>query len=618
MATINYKDIQKRLKQSRQRSYLNRDFESLRTELVQYARAYFSEEITDLSENSMGGLLIEMAAYVGDVMSYYLDHQFNELDILTAVEIENVEKHVRNAGVKIAGAAPATADVDFYLEVESTIVNDEYTPNTDVLPIVQEGTLLLASNGIKFELGQDLNFAETTAGLLVAEQQIKEVDGDGNPKSYTLKMTAMCKSGISSSESFIIPDTFTPFRTITLRAENINEIISVRDSAGNDYYEVDSLSQDVVYTRVLNASEDSVYVPENLELLPAPYRFISTMSQRTGLTTLRFGSGDADTLDDDIIPDPSEVALPLFGSKTTFSRFSIDPNSLLRSKTLGISPKNTTITIRYRYGGGISHNVGPGSITSISALDALFSESTPASTVTSIRASLEVSNPSRAEGGEAALTLNELRATALAYRNSQSRIVTKNDLLARIYTMPPNFGRVFRVGIRSNPNNPLASQVALLSRDLEGKLMTSSDSLKVNLKTYLNEFRLISDAIDIIDGRVVNVGIKYRVVIDSVSNKNLALQKVNSTLKDYLKIENFQIDQPIVLGDLINLIINGEGIVSLVSIDVINLTGSTRGNQYSSESFNVSANTENGIVYADAGSIFEVKYPDDDIVGIAV
>jgi|18_taG_2_1085343.scaffolds.fasta_scaffold02091_3 hypothetical protein len=618
MATMNYKDIQKRLKQNRQRSYLNRDFESFRTELVQYARSYFSEEITDLSENSMGGLLIEMAAYVGDVMSYYLDHQFNELDILTAVEVQNVEKHVRNAGVKISGAAPATVNVDFYLEVESAIVDGEYTPNTDVLPIVQEGTILLSSSGIKFELGEDLNFAEASAGKLTAEQQIKEVDADGNPKSYTLKVAALCKSGITSSESFIVPDTFTPFRTITLLAENINEIISVKDSSGNNYYEVDSLSQDVVYKRVLNASEDSVYVPENLELLPAPYRFISTMSQRTGLTTMRFGSGDADTLDDDIIPDPSEVALPLFGSKSTFSRFSIDPNSLLRSKTLGVSPRNTTISIRYRYGGGISHNVGPGSITSISILNTLFNESTPASTVTSIRSSLEVSNPERAEGGEAALTLNELRATALAYRNSQSRIVTKNDLLARIYTMPPNFGRVFRVGIRSNPNNPLASQVAILSRDLDGKLMTSSDSLKINLKTYLNDFRLISDAIDIVDGRIANVGIKYKVVIDSVSNKNLALQKVNLVLKDYFKIENFQIDQPIVMGDLINLIINGDGIVSLVSIDVINLTGAVRGNQYSEESLNISANTSNGIVYTDAGTIFEVKYPDDDIVGVAV
>jgi len=612
------KNIKNKLIQKKPRSYLNRDFNSFRSELLDYARTYYSDRIQDFSEASMGGLFLDMAAYVGDVMSFYLDHQFNELDLETAVEDKNVERLVRAAGVKISGAAPASVYVDFFLKVGYETTAQGRRPRSTDLPIIKTGTTVSSNTGIVFELGEDLDFSKkTSSGNLIASYVVDKADSSGLPTSYLVKLTGLCKSGKTVEETFTIGDDYKPFRTIVLGSENVTEIISVTDTERNEYYEVDSLTQDTVFKSVINTSNDSDLVSDNLELLPAPFRFISTTSRNTGMTTIRFGSGDASTLDDDIIPDPSEVSLPLFGSKNTMKRFSIDPNSLLKTRTLGVSPRGTKVTVRYRAGGGLSHNVGSESLRSIKNLITKFSSGVPSSTVSSIRSTVYTTNPVEASGGESELTLNELKAVALAHRNSQSRIVTKQDLMSRIYTMPTNFGRVFRVGIRSNPNNPLSSIVSIISRDSNNNLIVSPDTLKENISEYLNEFRLISDAIDIVDARILNVAIKYSIIVDSTANKELTIQKVNSELKKYLKIENFQIDQPLIMSDLINIILNTEGVMSHVSLDVLSKSGNLDGREYSGETFNITSNLKKGVLMVPPGSILEIKYPDDDIVGSA-
>jgi len=615
----NSRNIKKKLKQQRPRSFLNKDFEAFRAELVTYARTYFSEEIQDFSEASMGGLFLEMAAYVGDVMSFYLDHQFNELDIETAVEDRNVERLVRSAGVKIKGASPASADVDFSIVVDAKTSNNKRVPISSHLPIITAGTLLSSNTGITFELTENLDFNKrNVVGDLLASVIVDETNSNNQPTRFKLKMTGLCTSGKTIEENFSIGADLKPFRTITLSSENVSDIVSVTDTEGNEYYEVEALTQDTVFTRVRNDGADNDLVSDNLELLPAPYRFISTTDRSTGLTTIRFGSGDGESLDDDIIPDPSEVSLPLFGQKKTLSRFTLDPNSLLGARTLGISPRSTTITVRYRAGGGISHNVGVGSITQISNLLNKFSSGTPSSVVSSVRASLVVSNTAPAAGGESELTLNELRSTALAFRNSQSRIVTKQDLIARVYTMPSNFGRVFRLGIIQNRNNPLATTVAIISRNASGQLVVSPDTLKKNLRTYLNEFRLISDAIDIIDASVINVGIRYSIVVDPSSSKETTIQRVNTSLKKYMDVTNFQIDQPIMISDLVNLILNTDGVISQVGIQIVSLAGTVSGRSYSPQTINIAEATSRGIIVPPAGGIFEMRFPSDDIIGKAV
>jgi len=611
------KDVKKRIKNIVPRSYLNKDFSGFKQELIEYARTYFPDRIKDFSDPSVGGMFLDFAAFVGDSLSFYLDHQFNELNLETAVETVNIEALLRNAGVKITGATPSVVDVDIFIEVESEFHNGSFRPKVSYLPTVRAGTQFSATNGVKFELVDHVDFKKFTEGILAAEYVISQTDSDGNPSAYILKLAGRCVSGIVYTESFKLSDKPIPFRRISLKNSNVTEVISVRDSDANTYYEVESLSQDSVYKRVGNVSADRDEVSENLEIIPAPYRFVARTSRKTGVTSIIFGSGQADSLDDDIIPDPSELALPLFGKKT-FSRFSIDPGNLLETQTLGISPRNTTISISYRAGGGLSHNVDAETIKGISRLDIKFTEgAVPAEKASAIRGSISVSNASRAEGAEDAPNMSELRSIGLSFKNAQSRIVTRQDLMSRIYTMPSSFGRVYRVGVSSNPNNPMATRLHVLSRNNSGQLVPSPDSLKKNISDYVNSFRLISDAIDILDGRVVNLGLKYNIVVDSFSNAEVVLQQINASLKNYFQIQNFQIGEPIFITHVENIIINTDGVISLTEVRFINIFGDIDGRNYSGSIFPIPSNTKENIIIAPEGTIFEIRYPDTDIEGSA-
>lgn len=608
--------IQQKIRSVRQRSYLGKDFDSLRDNLAAYAKNYYADQIKDVSENSVAGMFIDMAAYTGDVLSYYLDYQFNELNLETATNVNNVEKLIRRAGVKIGGASPAIVNVNFYAVIPAAVSNGEYTPNKQYLPTIQNGTQVLSNTGIVFELVDDLNFGKTDeTGKLVHSYKVYTTDGSGNPAKFVMKAIGFCTSGRIAVESFVVDGQFIPFRSITLENQNVNEIISVFDFDGNEYYEVDTLTHDVVYKAIPNTSVDSNIVQDALTIVPAPRRFIKTTSRLTGKTTLTFGSGDASSLDNDILPDPSEIALPLYGAKKTFGKTIIDPNSLLKTRSLGITPVNTTLRIAYRYGGGLNNNVGANTINSITKLNYSFPPSTPTSIAAAIRATFEVDNTESALGGEDALSLEELRAYALNYGNAQNRIVTKQDAMARVYTMPSNFGRVFRVGFRPNPTNVLATLMYVVSRNTAGQLVLSSDTLKINLSKYLNEFRLISDAIDIVDASITNLKLNYTVVLHPTAVKNTTLQIINQSLKSYFDIKNFQIDQPILLSDVNNIILNTDGVMSLSNITLTGANGNIDGVIYSDVIFNVDQNNINGMIVPPPGGIFEIRYPDFDIVG---
>lgn len=611
-------DVKKRMRPVRTRTYLNKDFDGFRNDLLRYAKTYFPDRINDFSEASLGGLFLELAAYVGDVNAFYLDHQFGELNVETAVESRNIERHIRTAGVEITGASPATVTVKFFIEVPAEFTGTVYRPRESVLPKILRGTTLKSNNGTIFELVDDLDFASKSASnQLIASTRVIETNADGSPASYILTLEGDVVSGTTTTQSFSIPDTFEPFRTITLSQENITEVLSVRDSEGNEYYEVGSLTQDVVFRGILNQNEDNELVKENLELLPAPYRYTRELSLQSGLTTLQFGGGEGSTIDDDIIPDPSELAVPLYGKKT-FSRFSVNPGNLLRTQTLGISPVNTTVTVEYRYGGGLSHNVTTDSIRTISRLLIQFPGAPTSALASQVRSTIDVRNESPASGGENAPTLDELRSKVISSRNAQSRIVSREDLLSRVYTMPSSFGRVFRAGIRSNPNNPLATQLFIISRDNNQNLIISPDSLKKNLRTYLNQFRLISDAIDVLDTQIVNIGLRFQVATEPSANKNTVIQGIITDLKAYFDIKNFQIDQPIAKSDITNIIINSAGVVSLIDLKFDNKRNFVLGRRYSETGFDVDSNTFKGLIIGPPGSIFEVKYPDVDIVGSAI
>ncbi len=610
------------------RSFLNKDRDAFKATLLQHARIFFSDKIKDFSESSLGGLLLDFPAEIGDHMSYYLDHQFTELDPELAVESINIQRHLRRAGVVITGASPAVVSVSWAIEVPAELVGASYVPQESALPVILQGSIVESDDGVLFELIEDLDFSERYAdGTLKAKITIGRTSAAGNPSTFILVMggpgnfpaapDGTCISGFRAVESFSIPNSYVAFREISLAQENVTQIISVTDSDGNSYYEVDSLAQDTVFKGIQNHSNDNDFVNETLELIPAPYRFTKTMDYDTKLTTLRFGNGNASTLDDDIIPDPSELALPLYG-RQTFQRYTLDPGRLLRTQTLGAAPVNTTITVNYRYGGGLRHNVSSRSINAISTLRMTFSSSISTTIAQQVRASISVRNPEPASGGEDPLTLDELRSKIPAARNSQSRIVTTSDLLARIYTMPSNFGRVFRAGVRSNPRNPLATQLFIISRNAENQLIISPDSLKKNLRVFLNEFRMISDAIDILDAGVVNLGIEFKIAVEHNAVKNIVLQDVLTRLRRYFDIKNFQIDQPIKLDDIRNLIYNNPGVASVIDVRVKSISGTVSERKYSDIKFDVASNTKKNLLIPAPGSIFEIRYPEVDLIGSAI
>ena len=611
------------LKSIRQRNYLARDFDSFRTVLLDYARQYYPDRIQDFSEASVGGLFLDMAAYVGDNLSFYLDHLYGELNNETVVETQNVEKILRSAGVPVVGASAALANVDFYIEVP-VLSDSDLSPDPDFLPTIQEGTIIQADNGTQFTLLEDVKFwsVNSSTGALILDPSIPPVNGrriGGKIISKILKKTGLCTSGNLTTETFSVGE-FIQFRRLSLSQSDVTQILRVVDGLGNVYYEVGSLTHDVVYRNVLNLVDNSTtnsLVKDNLKIVPAPYRFVKEVSLSNRKTTLVFGGGTADNLEDDVIPDPSEFSLPLPFSQT-FSRVPVNPQKMLQTSTLGIAASNTTLTVTYRHGGGLSHNVNVNTIRSITDLRIAFPNNPSASEQAQVRRTVEATNPQVASGGEDAPTADDLLALVPTIKNSQERIVTKEDLLTRVYTMPSNFGRVFRAAITKNPNNPLASRLYIISRNSQNQLITSPDALKLNLKRYLNAYRMVSDAIDVMDASIVNLELFFQIVVDPSLNKSLLLQSIITDLKTQFQLTNFNIGQPIVISDVIATIFSKPGVISVDRVKFNNLYGTVKNKEYSPINFDVSINTRNQIIYPPEGSIFEIKYPDINIIGKCV
>lgn len=604
----------------RKKDYLAKDFNAFRSDLLSYAKNYFADQIQDFSEASMGGLLLDMAAYVGDSMAYYLDYQFNELNPALATETDNIVNHAKNAGVKIFGAAPSVVDVTFYIKAKALqSAKGNWGPDPSVLPtILAEKTTLSSGAGIIFTLDEDLNFAELNSdGVLDCSFVVSSTNsGTGMPEQYIVTKSARCVSGKISNESFTCGASPQPFKTISLNKQDVSEILKVIDSSGREYYEVETLSQDVVYKRIQNLDKDKKLVESSLEIIAAPRRFIRKTDFRTRLTTIQFGSGDDSALDDDILPDPSELALPLYGKKV-FNRFTIDPNSLLKTKTLGITPTSTVISVIYRSGGGITNNVPQNSIRNIITVEYEFPQDPSREDRNSVIGSTSVKNLKAAAGGANPLTLNQLRSQIASARNQQSRIVTEQDLLARIFTMPSNFGRVHKAGIRKDERNPLSTQLFILCQKADGSLGPAPDMLKKNLSIYLNEFRLISDAVDVLDGTVINYGIKFNIVCAPGVNKAGVVASAVSAIANVSKSQYFQIDQPVLESDVINAIINTTGVISLSELDFFNISGNYKGNTYSDYVHDMNKNKFKGLYVGPIGTIFELKDPGTDISGTA-
>ena len=600
-----------------QRNYLSKDFIDLRADLVRYAQTFFPDKIRDFSEAGLGGMFIDLAASVGDTMTYYLDHQFNELSWSDSVEIDNIQRHLRNAGVKITGASPATVTLTFLVEVPASLTTNGYVPQENAIPTILAGTVTSSAGRLTFTTVEDINFNERDSdGFLRATVTVGETDDSGNPLTFILTRDVTATSSVRTSETFSVPNGFNPFFTTNLSNANVSRIVSVIDTEGNQYYEVDSLTQDTVFLPVSNISYDNKTVTDSMEVIPAPRRFTTSTDLTTRLTTLTFGGGE-NAVDEKNVVDPSQLALPLYG-RGAIPRFSLDPNALLRSKTLGIAPSNTILTVIYEYGGGLNHNVSANSIRSITSLSMIFPGLPPNAIASSVRASTDVINRTNSSGGTNQPTIQDLRLQIPAAKNSQLRIVTKEDLIARVYSLPTKFGKVAKAGCRSNPANPLAKQLYIAGYNSSGNLTRASDSLKLNLRNYLNDLRLISDAIDIVDSPIVNYAVRASVIVSPNFISLEVLQGTAQAIRDELDITNFQPDQPIVIADVTSAIINTPGVLSLVSLEFINRAGTVEDSTYSSFAYDMSLASSRGIIVPPPGGIFEILFPTQDVVVVSV
>ena len=644
---INKKSISKEVR------YLGRDFTSIRQNLIEFAKSYFPNTYNDFNEASPGMMFIEMAAYVGDVMNYYVDNQFRESLLHAAEEKKNIYKIAQAYGYTPKLSHPATATCNFSIEVPaSTDDNTTYRPDLDYAPILNADSMFGSSNGSEFRLLDDINF-KVSSSLDVMDVQIADYDGDV-PTKYSLTKKGIVESGEKTTEDFTF-GAAEKFGSVVLSNEKVIHIISVTDSDNNKWYEVPFLAQDTVFESVANTSENdpelsglSNDTPYLLRLVKSSRRF-TTYVRSDGKIELRFGAGVSESPDEELIPNPDNVGSSLATGLTKLDT-SYDPSNFLKTRTFGLAPSNTTLTVKYSHGGSIQDNVLSNEILNKKEISWTLDETgLTSSDVTDMKNSLSQRNPEPATGGSDGESDFEIRENALAYFNTQNRTVTKEDYITRVYSLPQKFGNVAKAYIvqdealqneqvlsvdgqsvtvpASKIPNPLAMNLYTLGFDRNKNLVRLNTAVKENMKTYLSQCRLMTDAINIRDGYMINIGIKFAIITQRGFNKNEVLFNCVEAVKNHFDIEKWQFNQPIVLSDIAYKISLVDGVASVVPPESNNLKKSMilvenkwrHSEGYSGYVYDIESATKDGIVYPSLDpSIFEVKYPNSDIQGRVV
>ena len=587
---------------------ISKSRQDFKNELLNFAKANFENQISDFSEMSLGGMFLDFAAIVGESLTYYVDQQMNELDYENATSDYNIVNHLRKANIKSNFSSPSSASVDFYITV--TANSTDNMPDISTLPVIKKGTKLLSEEGVPFILEEDVDFNK---GYNIFQTIL---DSNNDPSEYFIFKSGICTSGQISSESITFPETVSnDFLSYTLSNNTVTKIIKVVDNSikSNEYKEVEFLSQDVIYEKIETVKEDF------FEIRPAPFRFVVENNFDTGLTTLRFGNGNGKILEDGMFTNPEDIALPLLGRDYS-NNFSLDPKSLLNSDSLGVSPAGKTITISYKHGGGEDHNVSAETITQITELIITFpnsDEDTDDISKETVIASVSVINMEPSLGGSNPLTLEELREFIPLSLKQQSRIVTHEDLLARIYTMPSNFGRIHKATIINNPYTKISKDMYVICKDNNGNYIAPNDAIKSNLSKFINEHRLIGDSFNIIDSPIYNFGVFLKIKIHESFNPRDVVINVKNNIFNKMRFETLQIGQGINVNDIIFSALNTSGVLTVSSNykSIIRSKStedfSPEGIVYSENKFSSYESYEDGIVYPPRGGIFELKDSSD-------
>jgi hypothetical protein len=625
-------------------SLIGRDFGDFRKNLIDFAKNYFPETYNDFNESSPGMMFIEMASYVGDVLSYYTDVQLRESILEQAQEKGNVFLVAQSMGYKPKLNVPATTILTIYQIIPSQGSGDNVSPNFDYALKIKEGMKVNSATNqdIQFSTTQKVDFAFSSSfdPTEVTVYQTNETTTE--PTYYLLKKYVKAVSGEEITQDFTFgsPKIYDKIR---IEDENLIDVVNIVDDNGDTWYKVPYLAQDTIFEQVPNSSDYSLNynlfageTPYLLRLKRVPKRYI-TRIEEDGSISIQFGAGISSNADEEILPNPDNVGSALYPASGDLDQ-GIDPSNFMYSKTYGVAPSNSTLTVTYRIGNGVLDNVPSRDLTEI---DTVVFENTnqfalDSSILNVVQNSVAVTNESAAGGGKYEEEIEQVRQNAMAYFAAQNRAVTKEDYVLRAYALPPQFGSVSKAFLAPDwqvqtllddgPNpiaNPLALNLYVLGYDSDRKLKNLNAATKENLKNYLSYYRILTDAVNIKNAYVVNVGVEFEIIVLPNYNSNEVLLKCINALKDYFNIDKRQINQPIMLSEIYILLDRIDGVQTVVRPDRDGVGGLQIVNKwdgvYSPNKYDVKNATTQGIVYPPKDpSIFEIKYPDLDIKGKVV
>jgi len=584
--------------------YTSRDFESIREDLIDYVKRYYPNTHKDFNEASFGAMMIDTVAYVGDMLSYYLDYSLNETFLTTASERKNVLKIGRQLGYTSPAVASSVGDVFLFINVPA---KSDGSLDLSYAPVLRAGSTFATTNRSVFTLISDVDFSSALNTVVVATVD----DTSGIPLNYAIRAPGRVVSGERKQETYTV-GSVVDFLRLEIEDSNVTDVISVVDEDGHEYYEVEALSQNVVYKEVTNRGEFKEMVPSIIRPISAPRRYI--IENAGGSTFVQFGKGSEEEQTAQDIVDPSNVVLDIYG-KNYITDFSFDPSKLQRTDKMGISPSNTKIFVTYRTNSNGNSNCATGALNAV--LRPIFKfdnrNSLTSANISSTAGSLEVTNPQPIVGDVTTPNAEELRQRIIGVHAAQNRAVTKQDYISLAYAMPSKFGAIRRCTVLRDADSAKNNlNMYVLAEDTSGALIGANSALKDNLRVWINGYKMISDSLDIMDARIVNLGIRYSIVSDSSRDSNKILIDANDALRNEFA-SKMDIGEPFYITKIFKTLSKVDGVLDVENVEVVTKSGIG----YSDNYFNIKKNTtpDGRVIVPREDMIFEIRDLFTDIEG---
>jgi len=584
-------------------NYTATEFEGIRQELIQVAERFYPDSFRDFSEASFGAMMVDAVAYIGDQLSFYLDYNVNETFLDTAYQYNNILRHGRTLGYKYTGAASTFGKVAVFVLIPASTTG--LGPDTRYLPILKRGTTFSSETGLIFTLLENIDFANPRNQVVVA----KVDNTTGSPTHYAVKAYGNVVSGVFGAEE-ITARNYERFFRARLAAADISEVISVLDSEGNEYFEVNYLSQDIVFKELSNKNFKNDNVPSILKPYFVSRKFVVERNKYN--TYLQFGSGNP--AESNVVAEPQAVAMDIFG-KDYVTDTTFDPTRLTKNENYGIVPVNTTLTVTYRTANSRNSNLSAGALNSVAAVSIDFADRSQLSnkTIREVATSFEVTNEDPIVGNVSTPSANEIKRRIYDTFPTQDRAVTKADYESVVYRMASKYGSIKRCSVQKDPDSLKRNlNLYVISEDQFGKLIKSNSTIKNNLKTWLDHYRMINDTLDILDAYILNFGIDFIVSPKEGVNKfELLSSCVAQLAKKYS--QNYYIGEPIYISDMYAELKKVDGVLDVSSVKLV----SKNGTRYSNTQININTNLspDGAMLMIPNNVVAELKFPSVDIRG---